>query len=527
MGKQKHRRKVPAEKRFERAMVDSTDLLADLIADVELPIRTDDSQVFELARLIHDGQPSFRDEEFRMLVELSIRLDLNNAVDVRAEMVDRIRRALPGMTPAARRIAPDVIGAIEDVEFSLDRVGAVVRSYTNQLFCRLEEMPDSEQPTIDGRNTLEQWRAGQIDRAVMFERLRKLGAETVTSVADMLFESLADPSIVETAIELLSMYDDRVSARVLAYLVSEPMLEEDQEAIVRSILKERWPASRNYILYKLKAHTHEDLPFRWFELLVETGEPRAADRILEEVAVHGTHEQHREDLKALLGLLDRSKDPGLTGKVLNLMTEEAIPEAAQELVEEWAESSAIAADLEEALDSWNEGRAILVRGSEDFNSFASGQLDRGFDEIRADRNAAYHESLGWQRRADFPRGPMETEFEQELADTMMGGLSLNPQLDEAALRHQVESFRENWLMTPRDGVIPLVAIYLERSREKPWLEEIYWSEINSWYVKTAQAFDEGNADKARQYLDVLLGIEPDYPLAIVLDRIMVEDFTDD
>ena len=76
-------------------------------------------------------------------------------------------------------------------------------------------------------------------------------------------------------------------------------------------------------------------------------------------------------------------------------------------------------------------------------------------------------------------------------------------------------------------MIPLVAIYLERSREKPWLEEIYWSEINSWYVKTAQAFDEGNADKARQYLDVLLGIEPDYPLAIVLDRIMVEDFTDD
>ena len=92
MGEQKHRRKVPAEKRFERAMVDSTDLLADLIADVELPIRTDDFQVFELARLIHDGQPSFRDEEFRMLVELSIRLDLNNAVDVRAEMVDRIRR---------------------------------------------------------------------------------------------------------------------------------------------------------------------------------------------------------------------------------------------------------------------------------------------------------------------------------------------------------------------------------------------------------------------------------------------------
>ena len=48
----------------------------------------------------------------------------------------------------------------------------------------------------------------------------------------------------------------------------------------------------------------------------------------------------------------------------------------------------------------------------------------------------------------------------------MRELSLNPRLDEAELRAQIESFREDWLLTPRDGVIPLVAIYVERPRDK-------------------------------------------------------------
>ena len=49
-----------SKKRFDQAMIDSTDLLGGLIADVGFPIRSDDFLVFELARLTEDyDEPSF------------------------------------------------------------------------------------------------------------------------------------------------------------------------------------------------------------------------------------------------------------------------------------------------------------------------------------------------------------------------------------------------------------------------------------------------------------------------------------
>ena len=65
-----------------------------------------------------------------------------------------------------------------------------------------------------------------------------------------------------------------------------------------------------------------------------------------------------------------------------------------------------------------------------------------------------------------------------------------------------------------------MAIYLERRPDNPWLKEIYWSEINGWYVRAAQLFDEGSHLKARQYLDIVLQVEPEYPLARALDAIL-------
>ena len=100
----------------------------------------------------------------------------------------------------------------------------------------------------------------------------------------------------------------------------------------------------------------------------------------------------------------------------------------------------------------------------------------------------------------------------------MRALSLDPKLDKVDLQVQIESFQETWLMTPRDGMIPLVSIYTERSRNNPWMEEIYWREINGWYVKAAQLFDQGIRTKARQYLNIVLQIEPDYPFALALAR---------
>jgi hypothetical protein len=522
MSESNEKRRTAARKRFDRAMVDSTDLLAEYLDNVEFPIERHDFLLYELGRMVQEGDPSFRNEEFRSLISQGIRLNVDPDVAVRAQLVDSLRRGYPKMSPRTRRIAPEVIGAIEDADFSLDQIGAVVRTYTNQLFGKLERMTTESSHEDEARTLIASWKSGSLDRFELVEKLRTLGPGCVPPVADMLFESLNDPATVDTSLELLAVLESPLAARVLAYMVSEPILEEAHEERARAILKEFWPLPRKYILFRLKGHTHEDIPFRWIELLVETRDLRGVDRILEEVVAHARSEDYKGDLLAILGLMDRSEDPGITGKILRLMTEESAAEAPLDILEEWLETSGLAEPVEEALDRWNKGKAILVPATEDFNAFAAHQSDWGFDEIRTDWNAAYHESLGWQQRGAFARGSVEQEFERDLEEGMMRELALNPGLDEAALRDQIQSFREQRLLTPRDSVIPLVAIYLERPRDTPWLDDIYWREINGWYVRAAQYFDEGNTASARQILDIIGQIEPGYPLAQMLGGIMGE-----
>jgi hypothetical protein len=94
-----------------------------------------------------------------------------------------------------------------------------------------------------------------------------------------------------------------------------------------------WPLSRHYILYSLKAHAHEDIPFRWFQLLVDCEEPSAVDRILEEFVVHGGDPDFREDLLALTELLLRARDPETEDKVLDVLNSEGAPRAVVEMLE--------------------------------------------------------------------------------------------------------------------------------------------------------------------------------------------------
>ena len=53
------------------------------------------------------------------------------------------------------------------------------------------------------------------------------------------------------------------------------MLEEDLEMTAYAFLRAMWPLPRHYIFYFLKLHTHEDIPFRWFQLLMDSEEPAA------------------------------------------------------------------------------------------------------------------------------------------------------------------------------------------------------------------------------------------------------------
>jgi hypothetical protein len=251
-------------------------------------ISCDDFLLYELGRLIEEDRASFDEDEFRTVIDAGIHEHIERRLDIRAEMARRLRVSA-GKTPGR------LLRAIEDVESPLRNIAEIIHSYTAYLFSRLEECSDR---TPD---------------------------EKVTAAADVLLESPEDRAAANAALDVLGSIPSAVSARVLAHVVSEPMLEEELELTAYKYVRALWPLARHYILYSLKPHTHEDLPFRWFQLLVDCDEPSAVDRILEEVLVHGNDPGYREDLLALIELLGQARDPETEDKILQVLNSDETP----------------------------------------------------------------------------------------------------------------------------------------------------------------------------------------------------------
>jgi hypothetical protein len=271
-----------------------------LLENFDYRVECDDFLLYELGRLIEDDRASLEDEEFRRVIDAGIHEHVERRLDIRAQMAKRLRTG-----GGADRL----LRAIEDIECPLRDIPQIIQSYTAYLFQRLEYCAE-ESPN-----------------------------EKLTTAADLLLESPEDRESAEVSIGLLASTPSAVSARVLAHVISEPMLEENLETKAYSALRSMWPLPRHYILYSLKPHTHEDIPFRWFQLLVECNEPSATDRILEEILVHGDDPDYREDLLALVQLLDMAGDPETEDKVLQVLNSENLPRSVSGVLEQFLKNT--------------------------------------------------------------------------------------------------------------------------------------------------------------------------------------------
>jgi hypothetical protein len=476
------------DRAFERAMAESADHLGPVLSTVRSPAPADPYFVFELGRLLEEGKGTFEDEEFRFLIQQGVRIEYDRDIELRARFVEKLR----GLAESPNDLVAHVVGAIEDVDFPLNRIGAVVRHYSERLFTALAE--------TDSRAT----------------------TEKVTRCVDELFESPDVPEAARSAISRLEEVsretpgspDCGVAQRALAYAVSEPLLEESLEEQACSALRSAWPASRSFLLYNLRKHHHEDLPFRWLELLVTVSELRGVERILEEVLWHAPDRQYREDLLVALDLTSRSTDPGRVGKLLRLLSGPHSPGASRALLSDWANSSPEADFLQphrhESLD--------FVHLNQDMSSFAASLPELNLSEIFRRWDSAYHESLGWQQAAAFPRSEYENVLEEEIRAAILDRVPTH-RPDEATLRQLTESLREERLSVRRDGLIPLVEIHRLRPVHDPWVRDVCLREINHLYLRAAGAWDSGERAAALTWLELLEEVEPNYPLAASLRRV--------
>ena len=314
--------------------VESTETIAALLEGFNYGVEPEDFVIYELIRLIDEDRASLDDADFRRLIDEGVRAHIEDNPSIRTQIVRTLRLAVNALSPETKTIAMRVIHALENMDADLTSVGVIVRTYTSYLFNRLltiqTNTADAEE---SARAAIERWRSGEILREQMLSALRTMDRAAIAPAAELLFDSPEDRSAAATAIEILSSIRSPVSARILAHAISEPLLEEDLEMKAVAALEAFWPLPRHYMLYNLRGHMHEDIPYRWFELLVRTDEPSTVDLAIEEVRVHGDNPMFQEDLSALLDVLQQSRDPETEDKILGALNAPDVPEAARALLQ--------------------------------------------------------------------------------------------------------------------------------------------------------------------------------------------------
>ena len=233
----------------------------------------DDFLLYELGRLIEEDKASFDEAEFRNVIDAGISEHVERKLDIRASVAMRLRTHSGGR-------AGRLLHAMEDIEAQVRDFPEMIESYTGYLFTRLEECASVDPD------------------------------ERITDAADVLLESPENHAAAEAALDILASAPSAISARVLTYAISEPILPEELENKAYRSALSMWPMSRHYILYSLKPHSHEDIPFRWFQLMIDSDEASAVDRILEELVVHGGDPAYREDLLASVRSAGAGTRPG-------------------------------------------------------------------------------------------------------------------------------------------------------------------------------------------------------------------------
>jgi hypothetical protein len=364
-------------KKDDTSSTPNADVLAELFTDFDFGVSTGHFLIYELAALIDEDRASFEDEDFRRIIDSGIHEHVEDNVETRARMAAILREAFPGLEISSRQIASRTIRALEDVSFPLQNVSLVVRTYTAYMFRRLQDAADTPTELEDeAARLIERWKNGEILREQMTRRLKEIGDPAVGPIGDMLFEAPDDAMTAETAIDLLADIRTLPSSRILAFAVSEPILAEALEMKTYALARATWPMPRSFILSKLSSHDHEDLSFRWFQLLIESDELTAVDMVLDEVLAHSSNPEYTEDLKAILELLRLSRDPDVEAKLVAQLNDPETPPEGVALIQEFV--SRFQPPLPPADNPWTRhARALEVNQKylEAAKLFDSGRLD--------------------------------------------------------------------------------------------------------------------------------------------------------
>src|SRR5262249_31981538 len=148
-------------------------------------------------------------------------------LEIRSKLAGALRSSILEMDPATQTIARRVIRALENTGYDLRNVGVVVRTYTAYLFDRLQSLEDGSASEQDARRLIEAWNPGTFSTEKLSKQFRHFGPGAAGLVPDLLLDDPKTRRPAETAVSILSGIRSAISARVLAHVIAEPMLDED------------------------------------------------------------------------------------------------------------------------------------------------------------------------------------------------------------------------------------------------------------------------------------------------------------
>jgi hypothetical protein len=241
----------------------------------------------------------------------------------------------------------------------------------------------------------------------------------------------------------------------------------------------------------------------------------------------------RRAIPVFIRLLHHGKSLGFSESVLSL-------------IEEDAGSSPWRDEIQRGLRLLKEGEMVFVGEDEDLKdnllkkigdftsfetAFGSGEisldlLNRRLKIDEARWNEAYHDALDGLRPVDIPQPLVLTELMERMIKDFQRKMRRAKNVSPEQYMGLFREFQNEFMVTPLPdtGGIPLVAIMREHEQLafthalKKYFRKYKEDKINSLYIEAADMFEAGDVAPARNRINALLGMEPDYPFALALKR---------
>lgn len=450
--------------------------------------------------------------------------------------------------------------ALEDMNIYPGFIGLVRELYINHLFNILYSR-EQEESQINSKLFILIEKAKISFSDEILNEIIKYGQEVLPPIEEYIFDEDFDDEFIENLIKIVS----RIPCHYSAYLLVEILYYYDHKLdIIMRLSKQSGllPYLTIHLLNKLDK-PNSDFFDRWlsYEFLTSVKEYRVFKYLRREFLDRdywssypesdesGTHIAFYTDITNYFIQLEDRRGVPVFIKLLHEGRNMGFSEEIRGAIRNILSKSIWHEEIERGLRLLKEGELVFVNRGEDLIDILKKKTE-SYTKIhslirKASPNTtdlqqmfakeenrwmeAYHEELDGLRPVDFPIPPIKNHLMERMIKELEkeDGSSQTMSIEEA--NEWIREFQSNWLITPLpdyNNEIPLAMILREEEKLsktfalKEHFKQYKGNTINTLYLDAIELFEEGDREGARKKVNAVLQIDPDYPFAKSLKKLV-------